>query len=89
MCLKSLIHRSKQNKDMKMALAREYEQNIRDRKNKEREDKLNLTKIEKEHLDIGTKLGINDSINEINRKQVQKYYLNNSNVTFIHNYRLN
>lgn len=73
--------RSRKNKEMKMALALQYEQNIKDKQQKLMDEKMYNTKIDNEHLDIGAQLGINDCINEQHRRQMQRQYLNGTTET--------
>ena len=65
-----------------MALAREYEVSIKERQQKLTQDRLNQAMTDQQHIDIGAKLGLNDSINEIERKKMQKYYLGKTNGKF-------
>ena len=48
------------NHQIQQALAREYDQTIRDKKRRQEEDQRNTEQIEKQQLDIGTKLSLTD-----------------------------
>lgn len=60
---------------MKIALAREYDQSIREKKLKQLEDQRNNEEVEKQQLDIGTKLAMNEDASDPNNYSDCKFSL--------------
>ena len=57
---------------MKMALAKEYDQTIREKKNKREQDAMNIAKMDRNQMDIGTKLALTDGMQNPDKNYVCK-----------------
>ena len=64
---------------MQYALAKEYEQSIREKRQRHLQEIQNKAQMEKNQVDIGTRLGMMDGVTEQQKLQMQREQYNGMN----------
>ena len=70
---------------VKYALAQEYENTIKEKSIKRKQDYENSLAMEQQNYDIGAKLSLKDSQKEMERKQMERQYRLNIGECSLHN----